>query len=271
MTNDAIKNYWNKTASAETGWAYYHPNSPERFEDAALIAQNPERAFPAAVYPLIKKYMGNLNGKKVCVPSSGDNKAAFAFHMMGANVTSCDISANQLKNAKALADKFNWEIKFLCLDSMKLDGISDGEFDLVYTSNGAHVWISNMTGMYKNFYRILKPGGFNIFFETHPVIRPFDCSGKDIKIKKPYDDVEPRGNDLTYDWRTQDFINAIASAGFVIKEMQEFFSAEGDLDDYLPQEKDPKHENFGTDMKDWKQNPWAALPQCLFLCSQKKF
>ena len=56
---------------------------------------------------------------------------------------------------------------------------------------------------------------------------------------------------------------------FTIKEMQEFHSIDGDLDDYLPQETNPEHENYGINMKDWKQNPWAALPQCLSIVSVK--
>ena len=268
--SDIIKDYWNKTASEDTDWDHYHPNSSGRREDTAIIAKNPERAFPFAMRPLIKKYMGDLRGKKVCVPSSGDNKAAFGFYLLGAKVTSCDIAENQLVNAKELADKFGWDIKFICQDSMKLDKIEDGEYDLVYTSNGVHVWIDDMPGMYKNFHRILKHGGYNIFFETHPMIRPFDDSRIDvIKIDRLYQDIEDLDGVPNYLWRTQDFINAICSAGFVIKEMREFHSAEGDLDDYLPQEKNPEHENYGIDMKDWKQNPWAALPQCFCLCSQK--
>ena len=264
-----IKEYWNKTASNESDWEHYKPDSPGRLKDTQEIAQDPERAFPLAMRPIIKKYMGDLRGKKILVPSSGDNKAAFAFHLLGAKVTSCDIAENQLINAKALADKYNWDIEFVCQDSMKLDKIKDCEYDLVYTSNGVHVWIDDLPGMYKNFHRILKPGGYNIFFETHPVIRPFGWDNKDFKAKKLYEDIEPHGDELTYDWRTQDFVNAISLAGFTIKEMQEFHSIEGDLDDYLPQETNPERENYGIDMKDWKQNPWAALPQCLCLCSQK--
>lgn len=271
-SNEKIIEYWNKTASDETDWGHYHPNSPGRLDDTEIIIKNPERAFPAELYPLIKKYIGDLKGKKVLIPSSGDNKAPFAFYLLGAKVTSCDIAENQLKNAKVLADKYNWDIEFICQDSMKLDKIKDGEYDLVYTSNGVHVWIDDMPGMYKNFYRVLKPCGYNIFFETHPVIRPFgwyEDVTSEIKIKKLYEDVMPHGDDMTYDWRTQDFVNAICSAGFTIKEMQEFHSIERDLDDYLPQEKNPEHKNYGIDMKDWKQNPWAALPQCLAICAIK--
>ncbi|MCL2519218.1 MAG: class I SAM-dependent methyltransferase, partial [Oscillospiraceae bacterium] len=111
---------------------------------------------------MIKKYLGDFNvkGKKVLVPSSGDNKAVFGFHLLGAQVTSCDLAENQLKNAKIIADKYNWDIEFICQDSMKLELIKDGEYDLVYTSNGAHIWIGDLLGMYTNFHRVLKDGGY---------------------------------------------------------------------------------------------------------------
>jgi len=268
--SETIKEHWNRNASEESDWEYYKPGNPNRLEDLETIIRNPEKAFPTVVYPLIKKYIGDLKNKKICVPSSGDNKAAYGFYLLGAKVTSCDISENQLINAKSIADRYSWDIEFICQDSMKLDKIKDGEYDLVYTSNGVHVWIDDLPGMYENFNRVLKPGGYNIFFETHPMIRPFDDSRIDVvKIDRVYGDIEDFGDVPNYLWRMQDFINAICSAGFTIKEMQEFHSVDGDLDDYLPQEKNPERENYGINMKDWKQNPWAALPQCLCLCSQK--
>ena len=72
------------------------------------IKKNPERAFPIAVYSLLKKYVGDLRGKKVLVPSSGDNVGAFGLHLLGAKVTSCDLAENQIKNAKKIADNYNW-------------------------------------------------------------------------------------------------------------------------------------------------------------------
>jgi len=271
--SDIIKDYWNNLALNDRTDNHYSPCSPGRLEDTEIVVKNPERAFPNVVYPLIKKYIGDLHGKKVCVPSSGDNRAVFGFHLLGAKVTSCDISENQLENAKVLADKYNWDIEFICQDSMKLDKIKDNEYDLVYTSNGVHVWIDDMPSMYKNFHRILKPGGCNIFFDTHPICRPFDDSTPDydFKIKKSYGDIKSFAEDGVprYHWRIQDFVNAIAMAGFNIKHMEEIHFTDGELDDYIPQETNPEHENYGIDMKDWKQNPWAALPQCLCLCSQK--
>lgn len=261
--NNKILERWNSNSEE-----YYQSDIPVYEE----IIKNPERAFPVAVYPLVKKYIGDFHGKKVCVPSSGDNVAVFGFHLLGAKVTSCDFAENQLNHAKAYADKQNWEIEFICQDSMKLDKLKDNEFDLVYTSNGVHVWIDDLPGMYKNFHRVLKDGGYSIFFETHPMIRPFDNSTYDVKIKKLYEDVLPYGDDITYSWRTQDFVNAITSAGFTIKEMQEFHSVKEDLEahNYLYiREEHKDNYKWSGNTYDWKINPWAALPQCLCLCSQK--
>jgi ubiquinone/menaquinone biosynthesis C-methylase UbiE len=261
--NEKILASWNSNSEE-----YYQSDLPVYEE----IIKNPIRAFPIAVYPLIKKYIGDLRGKKVCVPSSGDNAAVFGFHLLGANVTSCDFAEKQIKHAKSFADKQNWDIEFVIQDSMTLDKIKSNEYDLVYTSNGVHVWIDDMTGMYKNFFRVLKHGGFNIFFETHPMSRPFDNTTYDIKIKQLYENIYPQGDDLTFSWRTQDFINAIASAGFTIKEMQEFHSLREDLEAhnylYIREEHKSKFKWYG-DTFDWKVNPWAALPQCLCICSQK--
>jgi SAM-dependent methyltransferase len=264
--NNVAKSNWNNRPDE------YYQNEMHVYEE---IIKNPERAFPIEIYPLIKKYLGDFRDKKICVPSNGDNVAVFGFYLLGAEVTSCDFAENQLKHAKLFANKHNWDIEFICQDSMILNKIKDNYYDLVYTSNGVHVWIDNLPGMYKNFHRILKTGGYNIFFETHPMSRPFDNKTYEIKIKKPYEDVGPfkdTDGEITYGWRTQDFINAITSAGFTIKEMQEFHSLPDDLEShnylYIREEHKDKYKWHG-DTFDWKINPWAALPQCLSLCSQK--
>jgi ubiquinone/menaquinone biosynthesis C-methylase UbiE len=214
----------------------WNNRSSEHYESDLSVYEeiivDPEKAFPITVLPLIRKYIGNLRDKKVLVPSSGDNVAAFGFHLLGARVTSCDYAENQLKHSKMCADKHKWDIEFICQDSMKLDKIADKEYDLVYTSNGVHVWIDDLPGMYSNFHRVLKDGGYNIFFETHPMSRPFDSTTYEVKIRKRYDNVGPftdSDGEITYGWRTQDFVNAVTSAGFVIKEMQEFHSVRDEL------------------------------------------
>jgi len=91
---------------------------------------------------------------------------------------------------------------------MTLDSISDEEYNLVYTSNGVHVWISDLSKMYGSFRRVLKPDGRYIMFETHPFIRPFDANGSEIKIKKPYTSTGPFVSSVTeYGWRIRDWFD----------------------------------------------------------------
>ena len=265
-TNTPIMDYWNN-ASAK----WYKTNTPNH----EAVKNNPQMGFPLAVYPLIQKYLGNLHNKKVLVPSSGDNVAAFAFHLLDAKVTSCDLAENQLVNAKKIAEANNWDIEFIDQDTMALDKIKDNEYDLVYTSNGAHVWISDMPCMYRNINRVLKMGGYSMFFETNPMSRMFDDTTYEVKIKQHYSDVYIRANDVVpnYLWRTQDFVNAITAGGLVIKEMLEFHSHRDDLPChnylYIEPGNAKDIDNWPGDTFDWKNNPWAALPQCLCLCSQK--
>lgn len=129
---DDIEKMWNEDSDEYYSRIYTLQNN------VARLKAEPMLAFPTPVYSMLRDALIDFNGKRVLVPSSGDNGAVFAFHLLGASVTSADISERQLENAKRIADMQGWDIKFVHTDSMKLDGIGDGAYDLVYTSNGVH-------------------------------------------------------------------------------------------------------------------------------------
>ena len=149
---DRVRAWWNETSDSE--W-YRSLRSDERIR---RLQEKPESAFHPAVYALIRKYLPDLEGRHVLLPSSGDNHAAFALAMMGARVTSADISERQLENASAIAGRLCLDIEFVCDDTMKLSGIRDRAYDMVYTSNGTLSWISDIDGMNRNIFRVLKTG-----------------------------------------------------------------------------------------------------------------
>ena len=260
-----------------------HKTIKERFDDRSdiyfsniqdgldIIAKNAENAFPAVVWDMIHQSFPDLRGKRVIVPSSGDSIMMFAFHLMGAKVTSCDLSDSQLNNGKKIADKNGWDIEFIQQDSMKLDKIPDETYDLLYTSNGVHVWIHDLRGMYNNFYRVLKPGGRYVMGEIHPFLRPFgkQTSNK-LAVTKPYSDIGPHPNEgaFTYSWRIQDFINNISDAGFRITRMEEFTPGTECWDTGFYDNED---EAVADDHRkyNWKLNEWATLPQWFGLSAVK--
>ena len=260
-----------------------HKTIKERFDDRTdiyfsniqdgldSISKKPENAFPATLWDMIRQSFPDLRGKRVIVPSCGDSIMVFAFHLMGADVTACDLSDGQLNNAKRIADKNGWDIEFIQQDSMQLDKIEDEAYDLLYTSNGVHVWIHDLQGMYKNFYRVLKPGGHYIMGEIHPFLRPF--TGFDqmkLVLKRPYADIGPHSNEgvFTYAWRMQDFVNNINGAGFRIIRMEEF-TPEAECWDpgFYNNAKEAMAD--GHQKYDWKINEWAALPQWFGLSAIK--
>lgn len=249
--NDPIKESWNACSDDYFAMEYGQP------ETLNLLKADPTRAFPPAVWKNICAAFPDLHGKKVCVPSSGDNLAAFAFCLLGAEVTSCDIAESQLENARKIADEQGWLLTFHACDSMEMDGVENDQFDLVYTSNGVHTWIFDLPTMHRQFCRILKDGGCYIFFETHPFIRPFDDEANALRVKKLYSDT--RDND----WRVQDFVNSLIESGFSITRMEELSADRDTLGAtwWEPDEWDQK--------SDWHKNPYAALPQWISFCAVK--
>jgi len=239
------------------------------------LIEDPTSAFHQATWKMIKKYIPDMQDKKVCVPSSGDNHAVFAFAMMGAKVTSCDISENQLANAERIAKKHGWNdsIEFICADTMTLADIINDTYDFVYTSNGVHVWINDLPGMYNNIHRVMKAGGIYIMYEIHPFTRPF---GETLKVIKPYDAIGPfeTEKEVTFHWRAMDIMNAIFASGLAALHIEEMYDEKNydwpfwmSLQEFIdgatatPEEVDRMH--------DWRHNPMAALPNWLSIAARK--
>jgi len=257
MENQATRDHWNENSDN------YYSHQAEK-DHPGILQEDPYRAFPEEIAAWLRQLYPDMRGMKILVPSSGDNLAAFAFHLLGAEVTSADLAENQLKNAKAIADARGWDIRFVQADSMSLEGIPSEAYDLVYTSNGAHVWISDLTRMYGSFRRVLKPGGRYIFFETHPFIRPFDDSAAEVRIVKPYHIIRTEDNPLNYHWRVQDFVKGLLAAGFTLRDFAEFYAKPGYFcghNWYYGSREEAEADNCR--LYDWTLNPYAALPQWL--------
>jgi SAM-dependent methyltransferase len=253
-----VKRYWNEISDSE--W-YRSLRTAERLD---RLEENPKTAFYPGVLELMEKYVGDFKGKKILLPSSGDNHAAFAFALMGAKVTSADLSERQLENARNIADARNLDIDFICDNTTFLSRFDDGIFDLVYTSNGTLTWINDLREMYRNIARVLKKGGYSAMVDIHPFTRPFTMEAwKAPEIRKSYQDVFP---DLH--WRVQDIVNAHAQAWLRILEIAELPSADASFW-YTYEELKSKADAETANINDWKCNPMAAIPAWLAMIAQK--
>lgn len=265
MDNHAVKKIWDEWS--ETWYPQYRTD-----QVIAKIINNPESAFHKTTYGMLRKVLPDLQGKRICVPSSGDNHAVFAFHLMGASVTSVDISERQLEHSAVIANKHGWDIEFICDDTMELSQIKSREYDLVYTSNGVHVWIHDLESMYQNIYRILRDNGAYLMYEIHPFNRLFGKDTDKITVVKPYHATGPviMENVPRYAWRMQDIMNAIIKSGLCINHLEEMYAEDGSfwIDDSVEREAILSNDELNQ-FCDWKLNPSAALPQWLSIEARK--
>lgn len=255
---DRVRAWWNETSDSD----WYRSLRTE--EKINALKEQPALAFHPAVFALIRSCFPDLDGLHILLPSSGDNHAAFAFALMGAHVTSADISERQLEHAADIAAQLHLDIEFVCDDTMKLSRIRDGEYDLVYTSNGTLSWISDLDSMYRNICRVLKTGGCSILYDVHPFNRPFSGEAwKAPRIVKAYQDVFP---DLH--WRLQDIINSQIRSGLTLCELAELPAVDASFW-FSYAELQGKRQEELEGINDWKKNPMAALPAWITLVSRK--
>lgn len=259
--HETNRRYWNEVAE---WW--------ERLEEEGGLWKRcpaePDLAFSGGALGLVREVVGTLSGKDVCVVGSGDNLAAFAFSGLGANVTSVDISEQRLAVASERARFLGLSITFVQADAADLSLIGDGEFDLVFSSNGFFVWIANLQTVFDEMYRILRPGGHYAFYDIHPFLRPWKDQVMPIEVAKPYWETGPieDGEDtFEFHWTLADILNSLAASGFILRRMLESPAEDSRFwqdYSYLP----------GTDdsLLDWNENPRAAIPVWLTLAVQKQ-
>lgn len=263
--NQNVIKQWNKISDSD----WYKSCRTDEVINA--IIENPAGAFHPVTFTLLKAYLGGFKNKNILVPSSGDNHAVFAFYLLGATVTSSDISERQLDNAKIIADIHGWNINFILGNTMTLDSFDDNKYDLVYTSNGVFVWIDDLPSMFKNIYRVLKFGGIYISYDIHPFTRPFtDGDPADrlrLIIEKPYNQTQASAHQ--FHWRMQDLLNAVIESCLTIKQIEEMYPEFGTYWFESTGGRNGLSEDELKKLYDWKSNPLAAIPAWLSLVSRK--
>jgi len=231
--------------------------------------QEPHLAFEGQVLETVFEVIGALEGKKVCVVGSGDNYAAFALAGSGAEVTSVDISEQQLQDAASRASEIGLEIRFICADAADLRSLADSNFDLVCSTNGFFVWLADLPMVFSEIARILKPGGYYVFYDVHPFQRPWKDQVKPIEMAKQYWDRDPYescAGETAYKshWTLADILNALVESGLSVRKVVESAAVNSRFwqgPSYGP----------GTDdsLQDWRHNPRAGLPVWLTVAAVK--
>ncbi|MEI6054386.1 MAG: class I SAM-dependent methyltransferase [Candidatus Saccharibacteria bacterium] len=189
--------------------------------------------------PAMKKLLRNLSGNKVLMLGCGTGDESKLLEEFGASdMHGVDLSSESIMLAKGAYPKH----EFLVGDMHHLQ-FDDEFFDFIYSSLTVH-YSADPLSVYKEIFRVLKPGGSFQFSVGHPVrwaSESIEIDGLGMKIlgfsgnydEKPrlygnysefkkYDQVFPSGEVLSF-WVGSPSMhyNLLKAAGFIVKEFIE--------------------------------------------------
>jgi len=210
-------------------------------------------------------WLRGIRGRRVAVLGSGDNLAVFALAGLGAEVTSIDISQEQLACGADRARELGLNIHFVRADVTALDEIPTETFDAVYTGGHVAVWVSDLDKYYAEAARILVSGGLFIVSEYHPFRRIFRANAERYEIETRYLNRGPYEYDRADEnalgaamseplpsfeshWTVGDFLNAVIGAGCDVLACRE----------------------FGGAVAVWEGLPSGDIPETLLIVSRKR-
>jgi len=184
---------------------------------------------PAAPFEDQLNLIGSVKGKKLLEVGCGGAQCGIAFAKQGAKVIGIDISEEQLKFAKKLAEKNKVKIKLIKHDIQDLKPVSSNSQDIVFSAY-ALLYVGDLLKCFKEVNRVLKKDGIFVFSIDHPVYNILDF--KTLKIKKSYlltgkiQDFQTWRDKTKHKWiayqrKISDIFNSLVNSNFFIEKMIE--------------------------------------------------
>ncbi len=112
--------------------------------------------------------LGDVAGKTMLHLQCHFGMDTLSWARRGAQVTGMDISGAAISKARELAVQIGVEATFVECAVYDLPDHLDGQFDIVFTSYGALLWLPDMQLWADIVKRYLKPGGRFCLAEFHP-------------------------------------------------------------------------------------------------------
>jgi len=184
--------------------------------------------------PAIRSLLPNLSGLNVLDLGCGMGQFASYSADSGANwVVGVDISEKMLEYARAHHASDNIEYIKMAVEDARFP---ENSFDLIMSSLVMH-YVADYTGLLKNVYRWLRPGGKFAYSCEHPIVTAKlpNCGHwvKDAEGKKLYWCIDDYGDEgareqtwfidgvVKYHRKLSTLLNGLSEQGFVIERVLE--------------------------------------------------
>ncbi|MCL1844648.1 MAG: class I SAM-dependent methyltransferase [Defluviitaleaceae bacterium] len=181
MDDYTIKNADAISKWAEDGWAWGVPVTKETCENARngqwRVLLTPDTAVPHEWFPPLK-------GAKLLGLASGGGQQMPIFSLIGADCTVMDLSDKQLDSERVVAEREGYAINIVKADMTKPFPFENESFDLIFHPV-SNVYIEDVHHVWRECYRVLKPGGVllsgldnGLIFAFHDYDNPLTVSEK---------------------------------------------------------------------------------------------
>lgn len=173
--------------------------------------------------------IGDVSGGRLCHLQCHFGMDTLSFARMGAQVVGVDFSGEAVRAARALATEVGLDATFVQSAVDDARSYVDGEFDIVYTSWGALIWLPDLTPWARTIGMLLRPGGFVYVADQHPMTSTYGGSyfrTEPVPNDEPgtYADLEAvTVNNESYEWQHPlgEIVSELAGAGLRIDFLHE--------------------------------------------------
>ncbi|MGB8982893.1 MAG: class I SAM-dependent methyltransferase [Anaerolineales bacterium] len=190
-----------------------------------------------------------LKGAEVLCLASGGGQQGPVLAAAGAHVTVLDNSPRQLEQDRLVAERESLPLRTVEGDAADLSPFTDGSFDLAFNPVST-VFMPDVRAVWKECYRVLRPGGVLMTGFMNPVHYIFDLYKADEGILEvvhsiPYSDLTSlpkedleeyleKGLPLEFGHSLTDLLGGQCEAGFVITDMYEDYMLDSPLHNHHP-------------------------------------
>jgi len=246
--NEKIINKW---VDEEQYWG--EVTSHEEFVKAQNGVWNVGLAFDVVPKMWFAPFIKNnrLDGVKLLGLASGGGQQIPILTAIGANCTVMDYSSSQLECEQRVAERENYNIELVKADMTKNFPFSDNCFDMIFHPVSNH-FIEDIEHVWRECYRVLKPGGVLMAGMYNGVVYMFDDYDEDdenaqlvAKYKLPFNPLKDRtlyeqyvepddDENLTFSHSLEECIGGQLKAGLVLTDLTEAREPNCLMSQYFP-------------------------------------